>query len=39
MRWSRDDGSLVPPSSFVAVAEGCGLIGELTAWVRERRFL
>ncbi|MBU6513441.1 MAG: EAL domain-containing protein [Betaproteobacteria bacterium] len=33
LRWSRADGSLVSPASFVPVAEGCGLIGELTEWV------
>ena len=33
LRWRREDGTSVSPASFVPLAEGCGLIGELTEWV------
>ena len=32
MRWRSDDGSLVPPDSFIPVAEQSGLIVELGRW-------
>jgi diguanylate cyclase (GGDEF)-like protein len=32
MRWSRADGSMVPPDVFIPVAEECGLILRLGQW-------
>jgi diguanylate cyclase (GGDEF)-like protein len=31
-RWRLPDGTMVPPSRFVQVAEACGLVGELGDW-------
>lgn len=33
LRWQDDDGEQVPPSLFIPVAEECGLIMVLGAWV------
>jgi EAL domain-containing protein (putative c-di-GMP-specific phosphodiesterase class I) len=33
LRWNDPDLGTVPPSRFVAVAEECGLISELSLWV------
>ena len=33
LRWRRNDGSLIPPENFVALAEYSGLMVELGAWV------
>lgn len=33
LRWQDDDGEQVPPSRFIPVAEECGLIMALGAWV------
>jgi diguanylate cyclase (GGDEF)-like protein/PAS domain S-box-containing protein len=33
LRWRRDDGVLVPPDVFIPVAEACGLIVPIGAWV------
>ena len=33
LRWQRPDGTYVPPSVFVPVAEDCGLIGQIGDWV------
>ena len=33
LRWEDDDGEQVPPSLFIPVAEECGLIMALGAWV------
>jgi EAL domain-containing protein (putative c-di-GMP-specific phosphodiesterase class I) len=35
-RWSRADGSLVPPGAFLSLAERGGLMGVLTADVLEQ---
>ncbi len=32
-RWTMDDGTVVPPSQFIPVAEETGLINELGIWV------
>lgn len=34
-RWRMPDGSMIPPARFVAVAEACGLVGELGDWALE----
>ena len=31
-RWRLPDGTMVPPTRFVQVAEACGLVGELGDW-------
>ncbi|WP_169833522.1 putative bifunctional diguanylate cyclase/phosphodiesterase [Methylobrevis pamukkalensis] len=36
VRWRTADGTQVPPSDFVPVAEECGLIADLGWWVFER---
>ena len=36
LRWPRADGSFLPPEKFVPIAESCGLITALGAWVIER---
>jgi diguanylate cyclase (GGDEF)-like protein len=33
IRWTRSDGTVVPPADFVPVAEDTGLIVELGAWI------
>jgi diguanylate cyclase (GGDEF)-like protein len=33
VRWERPGVGLVPPMAFIGLAEECGLIGELGAWV------
>ncbi len=33
LRWHHPERGLLPPSEFVALAEGAGLIGEIGAWV------
>jgi len=33
LRWRRQDGSWMPPALFIPVAEECGLIVSLGAWV------
>lgn len=35
LRWRRKDGSWIPPARFIPVAEECGLIQQLGAWVLE----
>lgn len=35
LRWRRADGSMVPPSEFIAIAEQSGLIIQLGDWVLE----
>ncbi len=32
MRWKRDDGTFVPPSQFIVLAEQTGYIRNLTSW-------
>lgn len=32
-RWTKDDGTVVPPSQFIPVAEETGLINDLGIWV------
>ncbi|NRR32654.1 EAL domain-containing protein [Oxalobacteraceae bacterium] len=36
MRWRRPDGSMVPPSIFIPIAEECGLILRLGQWALQR---
>ncbi|MCH1924977.1 EAL domain-containing protein [Shewanella sp. C32] len=33
LRWTKEDGTSVPPSVFIPVAEDCGLIESIGAWV------
>lgn len=35
IRWRRADGSFVPPSEFIPLAEQSGLISDITMWVIE----
>lgn len=32
-RWTRSDGTIIPPSTFIPIAENIGAIGELGRWV------
>ena len=36
IRWRRDDGSYVPPSTFIPLAEQSGLIVEIGDWVMDQ---
>ena len=36
LRWRHPQHGLVPPSTFIPIAEDCGLIGEITHWVIEQ---
>ena len=33
VRWRRNDGRVVPPLEFIPIAEECGLVGAIDAWV------
>lgn len=33
LRWPQPDGSMISPADFIPLAEQCGLIAELGAWV------
>lgn len=33
LRWRTEDGSYVPPDQFIPIAESCGLIMDIGAWV------
>ncbi|WP_052348218.1 putative bifunctional diguanylate cyclase/phosphodiesterase [Imhoffiella purpurea] len=33
LRWNRGEEGFVPPDRFIPVAEDCGLIGQIGAWV------
>ena len=33
LRWPQPDGSMISPAEFIPLAEQCGLIAELGAWV------
>lgn len=35
IRWRRPDGSFIPPSEFIPLAEQSGLISDITMWVIE----
>jgi diguanylate cyclase (GGDEF)-like protein len=36
VRWAHRERGFVPPATFIAVAEACGLIGQIGSWVLER---
>jgi diguanylate cyclase (GGDEF)-like protein len=36
LRWDHPEHGFIPPASFVAIAEACGLIGRIGSWVLER---
>jgi EAL domain-containing protein (putative c-di-GMP-specific phosphodiesterase class I)/CheY-like chemotaxis protein len=38
VRWAHPEHGLVDPGRFIALAEGCGAIDELTAWVLQEAF-
>jgi EAL domain-containing protein (putative c-di-GMP-specific phosphodiesterase class I) len=33
LRWRREDGSVVPPATFIPIAEATGIINDLGKWV------
>ena len=33
LRWTTPDGTIIPPSTFIPIAEEIGIIGELGRWV------
>jgi diguanylate cyclase (GGDEF)-like protein len=35
-RWEHPERGFIPPATFIAVAEACGLIGPIGSWVLER---
>jgi len=39
IRWQHPERGIVPPDEFIAVAEACGLIGEIGRWVLRRACL
>ena len=36
VRWEHPEHGFVPPATFIAIAESCGLIGRIGSWVLER---